>query len=298
MLKRFFPSSLISRIAVALRPALPDRAGLAIVLVVRNEARHIAEWADFHRRAGVAHIYTYDDGSTDGTPDILRATLGDQVTITPWHQRLRDADLGTEIHNQVLAYAHAVSNYGPRHRWMAPIDADEFLIPTQAHNLDAALAPLADCPAISLPWHNFGRNGHDAPPAGGVLANYTMRAANPLSGARGVTNFKTVFDPARIRALHVHSVETDLGRDVFNDAGRRFALRDRTTPAFYSTDAIQLNHYYTRSEQELAAKIARGSNKSVAADKHARRVRRNVANIEADQVADTTAQTFLARIAP
>jgi len=58
-----------------------------------------------------------------------------------------------------------------------------------------------------------------------------------------------------------------------------------------------LNHYYTRSEQELAAKISKGATFDAAAQEHARRVRRAVANIEAEEVTDTVAQSFLARIA-
>ncbi len=297
MLKRFFPSKLISRIAFTPPPAQADRSGLAIVLTARDEASDIAEWADFHLRAGIAHVYLYDDGSTDDTVAILRDVLGARLTVTPWHQRPRDGDRGTEIHNQVMAYVHAVSNYGPRHRWMACIDADEFLVPTQANSLLEALGPLSDCPVISLPWHNFGRNGHMTRPEGGIVQNYTKRVANPMSNVRGVTNFKNIFDPARVNMMHVHSVRTDLGSDVFNDAGQRFALKDRKSPAFYSTAAIQLNHYYTRSEEELAAKISKGATFDAAAQEHARRVRRAVANIEAEQVTDTVAQSFLARIA-
>jgi hypothetical protein len=35
---------------------------------------------------------------------------------------------------------------------------------------------------------------------------------------------------------------------------------DREKPGFYSAAHLQLNHYYTRSEAELAAKIGRGPN--------------------------------------
>ena len=41
-----------------------------------------------------------------------------------------------------------------------------------------------------------------------------------------------------------------------NDAGRPAAHADRKARSFYSTAAIQLNHYYTRSNAELMAKTA------------------------------------------
>ncbi|MCE8440141.1 glycosyltransferase family 92 protein [Rhodovulum sulfidophilum] len=273
----------------------PGRSGLAIVLIVKNEARHIGEWARFHRAAGAAHVYAYDNGSTDGTAAELAAALGDRLTLLPWDQKLFDGRSGREIHNQVLAYAHALRNFGGAHRWMACIDADEFLVPKQAESLEAALSHLGDIPSVTLPWHNFGRNGHDAPPAGGIVANYTRRAADPLSGARGVTNFKTLVDATRVTALKVHSVWVDGQAVTWNDRGERTDHKGRADPAFYSADHLQLNHYYTRSEQELAAKIARGSNQSVEARRHADRIRRNVANIEGSEVEDCSAPDFLAR---
>jgi len=284
---------------LVLRPPAPrrDRDGLALVLIVRDEARHIAEWAEFHLAAGVARIIAYDDGCSDDTIARLGDVAGARLRVLPWHQRLRDAQSGRELHNQVLAYAHAIANFGPRFRWMACIDADEFLVPKQADSLPGALAHLGAARSISLPWHNFGRNGHAVPPEGGVLRNYLHRARDPMSGARGVTNFKVIVDPAHVTAVKVHSYEVDGQAVTCNDRGDRFANRARTGREFYSADHIQLNHYYTRSEQELAAKIARGSNQRVDAARHAARVRRNVANIEADEIEDRAAPDFLDRLA-
>lgn len=297
MLWRLLSRKPITKLALTPPDPVPGRAGLAVVLIVKNEARHIGEWARFHLAAGVRHFVVYDNGCTDGTIAVLRDVLpGDALTVMPWNQKLRDATTGREIHNQVLAYAHAIRNFGPGFRWMACIDADEFLVPKQADSLDAALAHLEDVPNVSLPWHNFGRCGHEVPPAGGVVENYTQRAADPLSGARGVTNFKVIVDPCRVTAVKVHAYETDGQAVTWNDRGERFALKDRTRRAFYSADHIQLNHYYSRSEAELAAKIARGSNQAVEAGRHAARVRRNVANIERDTVEDRSAPDVLARI--
>lgn len=286
----------ITKLGLVPPVAAPNRGGVALVLIVRNEERHIAEWATFHRDLGVAHLVVYDNGCTDATIPRLSEVMGARLTVIPWDQKLADAATGREIHNQVLAYAHALGNFGGHYRWMACIDADEFLVPKRAVSLEAALAHLGDIPSVSLPWHNFGRNGHQVPPAGGVLANYTRRAADPMSGARGVTNFKTLVDATRVTALKVHSVEIDGRAVTWNDRGEAATLKGRFGRGFYSADHLQLNHYYTRSEAELAAKIARGSNQRVEAARHAARVRRNVANIEADEVEDRSALEALARL--
>jgi hypothetical protein len=287
----------ISRIGMTPPRPDPGRSGVAIALIVKDEARHIAEWARFHHRAGVRHFLVYDNGGTDGTIDVLRATLpGTARTIVPWRQLLSDAWLGREIHNQVLAYAHAASNFGGAFRWMAFIDADEFLIPKHAESIPAALAHLGEARNLSLPWHMFGRSGHAEPPEGGVLRNYLRRAADPMSDVRGVRAFKCIVDPCRLTGLRVHSMETDGSSRTVNDRGLEVDERERERRDFYSADHLQLNHYYTRSEAELAAKIGRGPNLQAKSPEYERKVRRTVANIEADEIEDRAALDYMERI--
>jgi hypothetical protein len=245
----------------------------------------------------VARFLVYDNGGTDATIAILRETLPEPaLTVVPWAQVVSDARLGREIHNQVLAYAHAASNFGGAFRWMAFIDADEFLVPKRAASIPAALAHLGDARNLSLPWHMFGRSGHAEAPEGGVIKNYLRRARDPMSDVRGVRAFKAIVDPCHLTALRVHAMETDGSGRTCNDAGVTVEAAAREKPSFYSAEHLQLNHYYTRSEAELAAKIGRGPNLAGKRGEYARKVRRTVANIEADEVEDRAALDYLARI--
>jgi hypothetical protein len=274
----------ITKIGIDPPVARPGREGLALVLIVRNEAAHIAEWARFHVLAGVRHFYVYDNGCTDGTIAAL-GFLGGRLTVVPWDQKFRSGRL--EVHNQVLAYAHATRNFGGAYRWLTYLDADEFLVPKGA-GLDEALAGLERVRNISLPWHMFGRSGHKERPAGGVLGNYTRRNPDPMSDAKGLKNFKMIVDPCHVTALKVHVIETDGRADTCNDQGQ-------PGRESYSAERIQLNHYYTRSDAELRAKIARGPNLTTPDADHLRRVMRKVAAIEAGEVEDRSALEFLAR---
>ena len=285
----------ITRIGLDPPKPAPNRHGIAIVLIARNEVRHIAEWAQFHVLAGVRHIYLYDNGSTDGTADILTSTIGNRATVLPWDQVLRDLRSNTEIHNQVLAYAHATRNFGGMYRWISFIDTDEFLVPKQDDDVPTALARLDAARNIALPWHMFGRNGHQTPPEGGMVRNYLRRAANPMSTKRGICNFKCIADPCHITGISVHALQVDGSFDCVNDRGVVATLKERERPAFYSTDVLQLNHYYARSEQEIAEKIGRGVFPSTKISGHGRRVHQIVANIEADEVEDRAALTFQTR---
>lgn len=273
---------------------LCGRHGLAIALVVRNEERHIGEWARFHRLAGVRHVIAYDDASSDGTVAELRRELSaDRLTVIPWGQRLSDRQLRRPIHNQVLAYAHAAANFGGAYRWLACIDADEFLVPVQAASVDAALAHLGpEVVNVSLPWHMFGRCGHQQPPRGGVVANYRLRASDPMQGV----NFKCLVDPCRLRAVRVHSMDTGRPALTWNDRGEAVPLRQRRQASFYAAEHLQLNHYYTRSSEELEEKIGRGPNLDAKRDAYRRKVMRTVARIETATQEDQRALRFLARV--
>lgn len=65
----------VTRIAITSPTPQPGRDGVALVAILRNEARHIEEWAQFHPRAGIGHFFNYNNGSTDGTPEVLRETI-------------------------------------------------------------------------------------------------------------------------------------------------------------------------------------------------------------------------------
>ena len=117
-----------------------------------------------------------------------------------------------------------------------------------------------------------------------------------MSDVRGVRAFKVIADPCHLTALRVHSMETDGSGRTRNDAGVAVEEKEREKPGFYSSAHLQLNHYYTRSEAELAAKIGRGPNLAAKRGEYERKVRRTVANIEADEVEDRAALDYLARI--
>ena len=287
----------ITRLRVDPPAPAPGREGMALVAIMRNEGQHAGEWAAFHRAAGVGHLYLYDDGSTDGTADVVREALP-ETTVIPWAQRFEDARSGWRgagrLHNQIAAYVHAVVNFGARWRWMACLDADEFLVPIGAPTLPEALEDL-DVTNVSLPWHMFGRGGQEGTPDEGTVPAFTRRARDPMDAARGASGFKCLFDPCTLRIASVHEMRTD-GIRTWNDAGHEATFATRREPGFLSTDRVQLNHYYTRSAADLEAKLSRGSNLSDPA--YRRRVMRTVDAIERDEVEDRLAADWWAAHRP
>jgi hypothetical protein len=275
----------------------PDRRGIAIMACVKNEARYIEEWVRFHRAVGISHFLIYDDGSTDHTQQVLRQAIADdEMTIIPWQARMTDAGSGQVLNGQTIAFAHAILNFGGRFERMAFIDVDEFLLPKQGDTVEQALRASGGFPNVSLPWHMFGTSGHLVRPGGPLVSNFTMRGADPMTRVENVSNFKCIVDPCEVVEVSVHQFQTRQHGDLTaNDAGKTFTRSDRKTPAFYSNDFLQLNHYYTKSKAELQEKIGRGWSYDAEHEKYRRKVLGIAEAIETGAVEDRAMADFVQR---
>lgn len=282
---------------IEIEPPAPaaDRHGFAITTVLRDEENYVAEWASFHKAVGVRHFFVYDDGSTDRTLPILRDLLPQaELTILPWRFGMRDVRMSLPLNRQVLAFAHAILNFGADFRWMAFIDVDEFILPKTGRTIEEALAGAKGFPNISLPWHMFGTSGHKTRPSGPVTRSYTLRAADPMSRLENVMNFKCIVDPCAVSEVSVHHFSTrEFGDKTANDAGQVFPLARRKSREFYSSRHLQLNHYYTRSQEEFARKIERGGVSPTVWEKRKTRLTIALQNMEKEQVEDLSMIQFL-----
>jgi hypothetical protein len=276
---------------------LPDRYGVAIATIVKDEESYIDEWLAFHQAVGVRHFIVYDNGSTDRTVGTIKARLrADELTLMPWAGRMVDANNGSQLNNQLLALDHAISNFGPAFRWMALIDVDEFLLPKRGSTIEEALKAVDGFPNVSLPWHMFGPGGHKVKPQGGLLRNYVYRAKDPISQKKNATNFKCIVDPCEVTEVSVHQFETrQYGDKTCNDVGRISSRKSRKMPAFYSSENLQLNHYYTKSIEEFEEKIRKGSVSPQAQETVEHRRRTALESIDTDVIEDRQIIEFLDR---
>lgn len=239
------------------RTERPVRAavGLACVTILKDEAPYLDEWITFHRLMGVDHFYIYDNGSTDGTLDVLAKYERQGVaTVIPWR------NFSQVLHPQKAANAHAIANFCSPYRWVAFFDVDEFLFSPTSDTLTAALSKIGDEMCVSIPWQNFGPNGHKTKPDGLVIENYTEKAAfPPVPGQRSLLRYKTILDPSKVLAAGTHCFHfVDVGPMLRNERGQTLRRHQFEDVKFAVSEHFQLNHYFTRSEQELDQKRQKG----------------------------------------
>jgi Glycosyltransferase family 92 len=205
---------------------------LSACAIYKNEARYLAEWVEFHLLAGVEHLFLYNNNSTDDHREVLEPYVrAGVVTIRDW----------PEFPAQVAAYNHCLEANGADWRWMAFIDLDEFLFSPRIEPVPEVLRGYEHLPAVAALWIIFGTSGHRTPPPGPVIENYTWRRIWP----RRPREWKPIVDPRRtVRALGPH---------VFRYAGPWRG----PVPGFASLSDLRLNHYLTKSEEEIRRKLER-----------------------------------------
>jgi hypothetical protein len=213
------------------------RHPLAICAIFREEARFLDEWLAFHRSVGVTHFYLYNNFSTDGFRTVLKPWQeAGLVTLTDWPVKT----------GQLAAYEDCLKRFKNEARWIAFIDIDEFLFPVQERSIVPVLETYQNQPGVEVWEIFFGANGHVKRPDSPVTRAYT-RCAPPIR-----TTVKTIANPRLVYKVGIHQFKYWTGT-ALDTAGHR--PRSKVPPVF---DRLQINHYWSRSLEDLEQKVQRG----------------------------------------
>jgi len=95
------------------------KRGIFLFSTMRNEALRLPYFLEYYRKLGVDQFFIVDNGSTDGTTELLKA----QPDVSLWHTEAsyRRAKFG------VLWLNNLLNEFGHQH-WCLVVDVDELLI--------------------------------------------------------------------------------------------------------------------------------------------------------------------------
>ena len=234
---------------------------LSIVTIMKGEAPYVKEWLDYHLLAGVDHFFIYDNDSTDNLKEILQPYIdAGIVTYIFYPGKVR----------QMESYIDAIKQFRFLSRYIAWIDADEFIFPksksTIIEVLDEIFSANQNASGLAVNIHHYGSNGQDkADYTRGVLERFTRRAGNDwtppipwrpdLKG--GSAAVKSIANPRRVKFFSQPHSPTyfDTGYAI-NEIGN---LSQGYSSFPVSTEKIVMNHYSVKSKEEYAIKVKRGN---------------------------------------
>jgi hypothetical protein len=220
-------------------------AYLAACSLYLNEAQYLREWLEFHRLVGVERFFLYDNGSTDEHMEVLAPYVENGiVTIHRWQPSPPD---------QREVYGDCLRRHRDDARWIAFIDIDEFLFAPDAGTSDGSVAErlreFEDSPGLVVNWAMFSHSGHRTRPQGLVIDGHRLR--DPVD--TGLV--KSIVDPLRtVSCESAHTFTYEHGLPVDEN---HWPVADAQTKST-SFERLRINHYASRSEEELREKAGRG----------------------------------------
>lgn len=221
----------------------PVKSFMSVVMRVKNEGRFLPELIAHHYLIGFEHFYLYDNNSTDGIEEILRPFVERGiVTIVSW----------PTIPAAPSCYAHFFQNYAGESRWVAFLDADEFLIERERGELRRFLEAHSKWPALAINWRYFGSSNHEAIPSGLVISNF-VNANKYLS-----SHVKVIVRPETVLAYYNPHNFIFKGLSIARDIDGVPALGAVLLLPRQAERRIQINHYIYRSKEDYLNKTKLG----------------------------------------
>lgn len=224
---------------------------LAVATMVKNEARWIIEWIEYHRFIGVNHFYIYDNNSVDNLYEILSEYIDEgTVEIIDWNTKVAPFQEPCQFGNarwvgyQITAFNDAIERSNGLARWIALLDVDEFIFcskgPTVGvRNFNTLLKNQSeDVGSILLNWWNFGTSNIKILSENKLITeNMVMRAVDSIPENRF---YKSIHRPESIYYSYTH--------EAFLKKGYK---KIRLDPKEY-----HINHYYLKDKRNCFLKRA------------------------------------------
>lgn len=119
---------------------------------------------DWHQFIGIAKFIIYDNEGTDDIKNILQPYIN--AGVVDYYYLPGKAQ-------QVRAYNDVIYRVKGLCKWLAIIDADEFIVPLDCDDIGSFLESFTDYGALGINWIMYDSNGHEVTPSGGCLKSFT-----------------------------------------------------------------------------------------------------------------------------
>eukprot|EP01023_Acetabularia_acetabulum_P062067 TRINITY_DN7576_c0_g3_i3.p2 TRINITY_DN7576_c0_g3~~TRINITY_DN7576_c0_g3_i3.p2 ORF type:complete len:341 (+),score=20.43 TRINITY_DN7576_c0_g3_i3:223-1245(+) len=258
--------------------ASPEGTYIGLCLIAKNENKFLREWVDYHKYIGVGKFYIYDHNSTIPMNAIVEDYISSGLVLykyltDEWREdtyKLNEQNYwfnGVKQVNSPQRWVHTdcFQRNARKHRFMAMIDVDEFIVlnrgkdenflPVQDPDLPAFLQDFEDYGGLYVFWRIYGSSGHIKSPPGGVLENYINCEYKP-GNAYDKTDVKHIVNTQYIDdafcVIHTCVTSKSSVDSLFRE---KKMTENKKSPTW---EFITLNHYMLKSMEDYSIKRQRG----------------------------------------
>jgi len=230
---------------------------ISLCLIFKNEAPFLKEWIDYHKTIGIDHFYLYNNNSNDNYEEVLTPFVNEGlVTLIDFPYN----------HAQFRAYKDCYFRFRNESKWISFLDADEFICPRYASNINDWIKSYDKYPAVTIQWLMFCTGGvleHDYNK--NVIEQYFSSWDHFHSHGKCIIN--TRYDIANFDTWHVHH-HTYMYYSIFGikcvvpavNQWFRICTVDKIWGGGkdkLKKSSIQINHYFTKAWSSWSEKMHR-----------------------------------------
>lgn len=208
---------------------------LAAIVIFQDEAPYLKEWIEYHLLVGIEHFYLYNNLSHDNYAEILKPYVKKGIVdLIDWDMKSDSHYSWTGV--QSLANRNAIDRAKKdKVKWLAIIDADEFLVPRNEDSIPSFLKHYENetIGGVKVGWVMFGTSYVPKIPSDKTLIETLLlnEGYKPAGEKSIVRPFRV--DPVLLSGPHVQNYIP--------------GFVDVAIP----TELFQLNHYWSRDENYL-----------------------------------------------
>jgi hypothetical protein len=202
---------------------------IALVCIAKNEDPYIEEWVEYNLKLGFTHIFIYENN--------WRCSLENKnITKIPFDGEVM----------QTMAYNHFIQNLSSEFDWAAFFDVDEFLVLKKHKDINEFINDYKEFNGIGINWVMFGSNGIKNTNGNyNVLSRFTKKSSKLNKHIKSIVKLnKNIIMSVHNPNTQIVNTNKELISGPFNPNG--------------DYEIAQLNHYFTKSEEEFKLKIERG----------------------------------------
>lgn len=231
---------------------------LSVISIFHNDAPYLKEWIEFYRLQGVDHFLLYNHLSEDEYLSVLQPYIDEGIVelvewprpfLSLWNWRKKI---------QLPAYRDALAKLKDRTFWIAMVDSDEFIFPTNAANLSELLkSDYESFPSLFVNWQMYGTSNVERILKGQLMIELLCRKARVKTKINSWG--KSIYQPKYVvDIINPHYPVLEEGMHNRNESGE--VVTGYRSPV--SVKTIRVNHYWTRDEdffeREKRPRLERG----------------------------------------
>jgi len=204
-----------------------------ICTIALDEELYVDEWIKYNLALGFSHIYIYDNSDKY----ILKDKNSNNVTVfhLPGEQQmLTSRDIFT-------------LQYKNKHKWVAHIDLDEFIVLKKHKSIMDFLNEYDNCDSIALNWLMFGTANEKYYKNEPVTKRFQYCSTKTNEHYKCISKLQSInlcvnsHRPLLKAGLNIYDTNRRILNDIYNPDG--------------DCNIACIHHYWTKSEDEFSKKI-------------------------------------------